>query len=213
MSAKKLYVIANSHMDPIWLWRLREGRSTWLNTCRSVVRMLKKYPFLKFCRSSSSCYEWIEACDPALFAGIRELVDAGRWELVGGWVEQSDTIITPGEVLFRQAEFGKRYFRERFGKEVRIGYSVDSFGQNAGLPKILNATGFDRYVFMRPMAEEKSMPYLFRWRGDDGSEVVTLRIRQAYSSTGSIDSSPRATSTRPSSSASATTAAASTKNS
>ena len=55
MSAKKLYVIANSHMDPIWLWRLREGRSTWLNTCRSVVRMLKKYPFLKFCRSSSSC--------------------------------------------------------------------------------------------------------------------------------------------------------------
>ncbi len=180
MSAKKLYVIANSHMDPIWLWRLREGRSTWLNTCRSVVRMLKKYPFLKFCRSSSSCYEWVEACDPALFAEIRDLVDAGRWEPVGGWVEQSDTIITPGEVLFRQAEFGKRYFREKFGKEIRIGYSVDSFGQNAGLPKILKATGFDRYVFMRPMAVEKNMPYLFRWRGDDGSEVVTLRIRQAY---------------------------------
>ena len=180
MSAKKLYVIANSHMDPIWLWRLREGRSTWLNTCRSVVRMLKKYPFLKFCRSSSSCYEWLEACDPALFAEIRELVDAGRWEPVGGWIEQSDTIITPGEVLFRQAEFGKRYFREKFGKEVRIGYSVDAFGQNAGLPKILKTTGFDRYVFMRPMAEEKTMPYLFRWRGDDGSEVLTLRIRLAY---------------------------------
>ena len=41
MSAKKLYVIGNSHMDPIWLWRLREGRSTWLNTCRSVVRIMK----------------------------------------------------------------------------------------------------------------------------------------------------------------------------
>ena len=180
MSAKKLYVIANSHMDPIWLWRLREGRSTWLNTCRSVVRIMQRYPFLKFCRSSSSCYEWIEACDPELFAEIRKLVDAGRWEPVGGWVEQSDTIITPGEVLFRQAEFGKRYFREKFGREVRIGYSVDSFGQNAGLPKILNATGFDRYVFMRPMAQEKTMPYLFRWRGNDGGEVVTLRIRQAY---------------------------------
>ena len=101
MSAKKLYVIGNSHMDPIWLWRLREGRSTWLNTCRSVVRIMKKYPFLKFCRSSSSCYEWIEACDPALFEEIRLLIGAGRWEPVGGWVEQSDTIITPGEVLFR----------------------------------------------------------------------------------------------------------------
>lgn len=180
MSTKKLYVIGNSHMDPIWLWRLREGRSTWLNTCRSVVRIMKKYPFLKFCRSSSACYEWIESCDPALFAEIRTLVESGRWELVGGWVEQSDTIVTPGEVLFRQAEYGKRYFREKFGRDIRIGYSVDAFGQNAGLPKILNATGFDRYVFMRPMADEKTMPHLFRWRGDDGAEVAALRIRQAY---------------------------------
>ena len=78
MSAKKLYVIGNSHMDPIWLWRLREGRSTWLNTCRSVVRMMRKYPFLKFCRSSSACYEWIESCDPALFGEIRQLVPGHR---------------------------------------------------------------------------------------------------------------------------------------
>ena len=180
MSAKKLYVIGNSHMDPIWLWRLREGRSTWLNTCRSVVRMMRKYPFLKFCRSSSACYEWIESCDPALFGEIRQLVEEGRWELVGGWVEQSDTIITSGEILLRQAEYGKRYFREKFGRDVRIGYSVDAFGQNAGLPKLLKTGGFDRYVFMRPMEHEKSMPDLFRWRGDDGSLVTTFRIKQAY---------------------------------
>ena len=36
---KKICVVTNSHMDPIWLWRLREGRSTWVNTCRTVVRM------------------------------------------------------------------------------------------------------------------------------------------------------------------------------
>lgn len=180
MSAKKLYVIGNSHMDPIWLWRLREGRSTWLNTCRSVVRMMRKYPFLKFCRSSSACYGWIESCDPALFGEIRQLVEEGRWELVGGWVEQSDTIITSGEILLRQTEYGKRYFREKFGRDVRIGYSVDAFGQNAGLPKLLKTGGFDRYVFMRPMEHEKSMPDLFRWRGDDGSLVTTFRIKQAY---------------------------------
>ena len=91
---KKICVVTNSHMDPIWLWRLREGRSTWVNTCRTVVRMMEKYPFLTFTRSSSVCYEWIEQCDPALFRKIVKLIDAGRWELVGGWVEQSDTIIT-----------------------------------------------------------------------------------------------------------------------
>lgn len=178
---KKICVVTNSHMDPIWLWRLREGRSTWVNTCRTVVRMMEKYPFLTFTRSSSVCYEWIEQCDPALFRKIVKLVDAGRWELVGGWVEQSDTIITPGESLLRQAEHGKRYFREKFGRDVRIAYSVDSFGQNAGLPQILKKSGFDYYCYMRPMANEKAMPDSFRWACEGGAgEVVSFRIRRAY---------------------------------
>ncbi len=181
MSDKKIYIIGNSHMDPIWVWRLREGRSTWLNTCRSVVKMMKKYPFLKFSRSSSVCYQWIEKSDPKLFKEIRKLVDENRWELVGGWVEQSDTIITPGESLIRQAEHGKAYFKEKFGRDIKIAYSVDSFGQNAGLPKILKATGFDYYTWMRPMTHEKNMPDMFRWRCDDNSgDIVSFRILQAY---------------------------------
>lgn len=182
MENKKIYVIGNSHMDPIWVWRLREGRSTWINTCRSAVKILKKYPFLKFSRSSSVCYRWIEACDPALFREIRDLVDAGRWELVGGWVEQSDTIITPGESLLRQAEHGKRYFRDKFGRDVRVAYSVDSFGQNIGLPKILKESGFDYYAWMRPQQHEKQMPHIFRWKCDDpaAGDIVSFRIRHAY---------------------------------
>ena len=184
---KKVYVIANSHMDPIWIWRLREGRSAWLNTCRTTVKMLKKYPFLKFSRSSSVCYRWIEESDPALFREIRKLADAGRWEPVGGWVEQSDVIITPGESLIRQAEHGKRYFREKFGLDVRIAYCVDSFGQNIGLPKILKETGFDSYVWMRPMQHEKAMPHLFRWKCDDNAgDILCLRIRNAYCTPNSL---------------------------
>ncbi|MCL1888769.1 MAG: alpha-mannosidase, partial [Kiritimatiellaeota bacterium] len=183
MSAKRLYVIGNSHMDPVWLWRLREGRSTWLNTCRTTVRMMKKHPFLKFARSSTAAYKWVEESDPALFADIRALVDAGRWEPVGGWVEQSDTIVANGESLLRQAAVGNAYFKEKFGRPTRIAYCVDSFGQNAGLPKILAASGFDRYVWMRPSDHEMGVekPHLFKWRGDDGTSLVTcLRIRHGY---------------------------------
>jgi len=86
MPAKRLHIIMNSHMDPVWLWRLREGRAAWLNTCRSVVRMMKRHPFLKFTRSSSAAYKWIEESDPKLFNEIRKLVAANRWEIVGGWV-------------------------------------------------------------------------------------------------------------------------------
>lgn len=178
---RKIYVITNSHMDPIWLWRLREGRSTWINTCRTVVRMMEKYPFLKFTRSSSICYRWIEECDKQLFRKIVKLVDAGRWELIGGWVEQSDTIITPGESLLRQAEHAKKYFMDKFGRDVRIAYSVDSFGQNAGLPQILKKSGFDYYTYMRPMANEKAMPDSFRWKCEGGAdEIITFRVRHSY---------------------------------
>ena len=178
---KKLYIIGNSHMDPVWLWNLREGRSAWLNTCRSVVRMMKKYPQLKFSRSSSACYRWVEDSDPVLFNEIVKLVELGRWEIIGGWVEQSDTIITPAESLLRQAEHGQRYFREKFGQAARIAYSADSFGQNCGLPKLLNASGFDRYVWMRPSRLEKDMPEVFRWQGDDGASCVTsFRIQESY---------------------------------
>ena len=36
---KKLYIICNSHLDPVWLWNLSCGRSAWINTVHSVVRI------------------------------------------------------------------------------------------------------------------------------------------------------------------------------
>ena len=184
---KKLHVICNSHMDPIWVWRLREGRSTWANTCRVAVAMLKEYPFLKFTRSSSVCYEWLEENDPELFRQIAKLIEAGRWEVTGGWVEQSDTIITPAEVLLLQASHAKEYFRRKFGVEVQTAYSVDAFGQNAGLPAILDATGFRNYCWMRPMKHEKTMPDKFRWILPGTSRsILSFRIQEAYTTSGNL---------------------------
>ena len=184
---KKLYVICNSHMDPIWVWRLREGRATWANTCRVAVAMLQEYPFLKFTRSSSACYEWLEDNDPALFRQIAKLVEAGRWEVTGGWVEQSDTIITPAEVLLQQAAHAKEYFRRKFGVEVKTAYSVDAFGQNAGLPAILDASGFDKYCWMRPMKHEKAMPDKFRWAiPGTRRSILSFRIQEAYTTSGNL---------------------------
>lgn len=118
MSAKKLYVIGNSYMDPIRLWRPKEGRSAWLNTCRSFVRIQQKYPMLRFVRSSVACYRWQEGCEPELFRTIASLIDAGRGEAVGGREEQSDTVITPAAQL-RQSRFGREYFRRKFGRRFR----------------------------------------------------------------------------------------------
>ena len=175
MPAQRLHIILNAHLDPVWLWRWPDGYSEAHNTVQAAVALLEEYPDLKFSRSSACVYHWIEESNPALFERVRRLVAAGRFEPVGGWWVQSDTIIASGESLVRQAEVGKTYFRERFGVDVRVAYSADSFGQNVGLPKILTHSGFDYYVFQRPGPGECALPDLFWWESDDGSRILTLR--------------------------------------
>ena len=180
--AKKLYVICNSHLDPIWLWNRRSGRSAWLNTMHSVVRMMREFPELKFTCSAAALYRWIEETDPALFAAIAKLVEARRWEIAGGWEVQSDAIVSRPEPLIRQALSAKDYFRRKFGVDVRIGYNVDAFGHGAGLPKILNACGLEYYVCLRT----HDVPRLFDWTADDGSRVTVLKLVYSYG-TGGLD--------------------------
>ncbi|MCF7854299.1 MAG: hypothetical protein K9N51_05835 [Candidatus Pacebacteria bacterium] len=175
MNCKRLYLIPNAHLDPVWLWPWRDGYSEAHNTVQAAVDRLRENPDMTFSCSSSSIYEWIEESNPALFEAVRRLVAEGRFEVVGGWIVQADTIISSGESLMRQAVYGKKYFNDRFGVNVEVAYSVDAFGHNSGLPKILAHSGFRYYVMHRPNASEKDLPNVFWWEGNDGSRILTLR--------------------------------------
>ena len=176
MSAKRIHLLGHSHIDPIWLWRRRNGHAEWLNTCWSVAQLMDEYKDFKFCMSSASAWQWIEKCDPVLFAKIKNLVEAGRWEPVGGWLVESDSIISSGESLLRQAEHGKAYFKSRFGFDVRTAFNPDAFGHSANLPKILAKSGFDNYLMMRPLESQQKLPKLFNWIADDDSRIRVIRV-------------------------------------
>ena len=108
---------------------------------------------------------------------------AGRWVIVNGWWLQPDCNLPSGEAFIRQALYGKRYFRDRFGVDVTIGYNVDSFGHAVTLPMLLRHTGSTHYVFMRPMEHEHPLPTsLFDWVAPDGSSVRTFRLSVSYNS-------------------------------
>ncbi len=180
---KKIYLICNSHLDPIWLWNRTSGRSAWLNTMHSVVRIMQENPDMKFTCSAAAQYRYIEECDPALFRKISELIREKRWEIVGGWEVQPDVIISRPQTLIHQALSGKKYFLDRFNVDVKIGYCVDSFGHAAGLPKILNASGFTHYVYSR----SQDTPNVFNWQADDGSAVTALHILNSYGTGAGMD--------------------------
>ena len=176
-----LNLIGNSHLDPVWLWDWKEGFSEVLATYRSVLDRMKEFPAIKFASACAVYYQWIEAVDPAMFNEIKEMVACGRWNVVGGWYLQPDCNIPDGESFVRHALISQRYFDEKLGVTAKTGYNVDSFGHNAGLPKILTHCGMENYVFMRPMPDEQGRgEHLFWWESDDGSRVTAFRIPLFY---------------------------------
>lgn len=181
MKQHTLHMIGNGHIDPVWLWQWHEGYHEVKATFRSALDRLSEYDDFVFVSSSAQFYEWVERSDPAMFEEIKQRVAEGRWRVVGGWWIQPDCNIPSGESFVRQALYGQRYFREKFGVMATTGYNVDSFGHNGMLPQLLRKAGLRRYVFMRPMPHEKGLPgRLFWWQADDGSRVLALRLPFEY---------------------------------
>lgn len=180
-----IYLVANAHIDPIWLWKWREGQQVIRSTFSSAVKLLKERSDLMFFASSASFYKVVEETDPSLFEEIRHFIREGRWRIVGGWWVEPDCNLPSGEALVRHSLYGQRYFRDKFGLTATVGYNIDSFGHSIALPQILVKSGIRYYVFMRPGPHEKPLPHwVFRWSSPDGSEVIAHRILWSYGESG-----------------------------
>ena len=176
-----LHMIGNAHLDPVWLWSWQEGCAEAIGTCWAAVDRLEEGDGFIFTKGEAHIYAWIEELDPDLFERIRTFVAQKRWVVVNGWWIQPDCNVPSGESVIRQALYGKRYFKDRFGIDVPTGYNVDSFGHPGTFPMLLRHTGSDSYTFMRPNAAELDLPgEIFRWQSPDGSEVTAFRIQGAY---------------------------------
>jgi len=177
-----VHMIANAHLDPVWLWHWQRGSDEALATCRAACELLDDYPEVIFTRGEAWVYEQVRTLDPALFERIRGHIQAGRWVVVNGWWVQADTNLPTEEALLATARLGQSWFHEHLGlPKVPVAYLVDSFGHGAYLPRMLRQSGQNRLVMMRPQPHELTLPScLFRWRSPDGHEVVTFRIVGGY---------------------------------
>ena len=108
---KKLYLVGNAHIDPVWLWRWQDGYSEVLATYRSALDRMKEFPDYKFTSACAVYYEWVEKTDPEMFEEIRERVKEGRWNIVGGWFLQPDCNIPSGESFLVMHFFHSDIFR------------------------------------------------------------------------------------------------------
>lgn len=164
------HLVGHAHIDLSWLWRWEETvNDVAVQTFKGTLAHMAVMPGLTFAQSQAALYEAMEKNYPELFQEIRAKIREGTWVPVGGmWVEP-DLNMPDGEALARQLLYGKRYFLDKFGFDVTVGWNPDSFGHNWQLPQILSKAGIRYYVFER-CAPDKA-PF-FWWEGKDGSRVL-----------------------------------------
>ena len=165
----------NSHIDAAWLWPWTETVDVVRRTFSTALQLMYEYPQYTYTQSAAQYSEWIFDKYPSMHREIVDRVNEGRWEMVGGmWVEP-DLNMPDGESLVRQLLVGKRYFKEKFGVDVRIGWNPDSFGYTWQLPQIYKKSGVDYFVTQKmSWNDTNKLPLkLFWWQSPDGSRVLS----------------------------------------
>jgi alpha-mannosidase len=184
----EIYLVGYSHIDLSWLWPRSETiHEVAPLTFRSVLQIMDQHPDFVFAESAAQLYKWMERYYPDIFEQIKAKVAAGQWEIVGGnWVEHS-TNIPCGESLVRQHLYAKRYFKEKFGVDVKVGWLPDSFGFNWNMPQIYRKCGIDYFVThkLKWQVERNNPPvpfpyHLFWWQASDGSRVLAFHTVGDY---------------------------------
>lgn len=170
----RVSAIGHAHIDLAWLWPIRETIRKGARTFSTVLRNMEKYPDYVFGASQPQLYAWMKKRYPKLYDKIKVKIAEGRWEAQGGmWVE-ADTNVTSGESLVRQLLYGQKFFREEFGKNMKVLWLPDVFGYSAALPQILKKADIDYFMTIKlSWSEYNQFPHhTFLWEGIDGSQVL-----------------------------------------
>ncbi|HEX2729177.1 MAG TPA: alpha-mannosidase, partial [Rubrobacteraceae bacterium] len=130
----RLALTGHAHIDLAWLWPLAETRRKARRTFSSILGLMDRYEDFTFNQSSAQLYAWVEEDDPEMFQRIKERVNEGRWEPVGGMWCEPDCQIPSGESFVRQLLHGQRYFEQKFGRRSAVAWLPDAFGFSPGIP-------------------------------------------------------------------------------
>ncbi|MBN1936656.1 MAG: alpha-mannosidase [Anaerolineae bacterium] len=181
----QISAVGHAHMDLAWLWPIRETIRKGARTFSTVLALMDEYPDYVFGASQPQYFQWMKDRYPLLYAKIKRRVKEGRLEPQGAmWVE-ADTNISGGEALVRQILYGKHFFREEFGIDVRYLWLPDVFGYNAALPQILKKAGVDYFSTQKlSWSLINKFPHQsFHWQGIDGTAVLTHMLpEETYNS-------------------------------
>jgi alpha-mannosidase len=169
-----VFAIGHCHIDTCWLWPWAETKRkvarSWLNQCD----LMDRYPELTFACSQAQQFQWLKEEYPHAFERVKQKVQSGQFQPIGGcWVEH-DTNLPNGESLVRQFLYGQRFFETNFGSRSRVLWLPDSFGFSAQLPQLSRQAGMPHFLTQKICFNNiNQFPHTtFNWVSLDGSQVL-----------------------------------------
>ncbi|PIU68231.1 MAG: hypothetical protein COS84_01425, partial [Armatimonadetes bacterium CG07_land_8_20_14_0_80_40_9] len=165
--------VGYAHLDVSWRWSINEGINKMKNTCKIQLENMERHPDYKFSIDNACMYEWMELYYPDIFSQIKKRIAEGRWEPFGGLWSDPICDIPSGEEFIRQWLIGKRYFKEKFNFEVKVGANLDQYSSWPGgnLPQIAKKCGIKYYAFVRGLT--KTNGNFFWWQANDGTKLFS----------------------------------------
>jgi len=172
----------HSHIDIAWLWRVQESERKAARTFSNNLALMDKYPEFIFAQSQAILYDMMKKLCQEIYERIKDKVKNGQWDIVGNvWVE-ADTNIASGEALIRQLLYGREFFKNEFGVVSDTYWLPDCFGFSWALPQIIKRSGMKNFITAKLGGQDTNrFPHtIFRWKGNDGSEILAHMQRVGY---------------------------------
>lgn len=167
------FAVGHAHLDLAWKWPIRESKRKGARTFSTQLHNIEKYPDYIFGASQAQLYDWIKEDYPQIYERVLEAAKTPNWDVQGAtWVEMDSNLIS-GESMIRQFYYGKKFFREEFGQDMKILWLPDSFGYSACLPQVMKLAGVPYFLTQKMSWNTvNKFPYhTFKWQSPDGSEV------------------------------------------
>lgn len=191
MSQLTVHIISHSHWDREWYMPLEKHKMKLVDLIEDNLEMLSENPdYRSFHLDGQTIVldDYLEIC-PEKEKEIKKLVKEGKL-VTGPWYVLQDEFLTSGEANVRNLLTGCLE-AEKYGKNCKIGYFPDAFGNAGQMPQILKQAGMEAVVFgrgVRPVGfnnetgtgEYESAYSEMYWEAPDGSRLLGILFANWY---------------------------------
>ncbi len=177
LKGKKILLMPYTHTDWAWCFHRSWHESRYTLIFDETLDLAEKDPaFCFFMDATCESLEDYFRIRPRALKRWRKLMDSGRFTLTAGHYANIRPTTAPEETYIRNIEEGKQVLKEWFPGFTARGFAnLDTAIGHCQLPQVLRMAGYEYTMGGRPelLLEMEGKPKFFRWKGLDGSEILT----------------------------------------